>query len=333
MLQLALYICVSILWLILFRELLNKGLRRRQREQDALRLDIKRLAQENEKMKLDNLTYQKSSDDTVALYDLTKEICKTLDEGRIFKIFKESLSKYIGVPECYFIKDSALLDKYKGYVLFPLMAAHNQLIGHLAVSEVKASDQEKFAILAQQFMVGMRRSILYQRVQELTITDSLTQVYNRRYFLERFEGELKRAQKNKLKLCFLMVDVDNFKQYNDRYGHLVGDAVLRQVAKTIHNTVRQIDFIGRYGGEEISIVLAETDRQQGKFAAERIRRVIEDFKFNVYDENLNVTISIGASLYPDDAMLAQNLIEAADGALYSAKNSGKNKVCFAGVNL
>ena len=91
---------------------------------------------------------------------------------------------------------------------------------------------------------------MYQKVQELTITDSLTQVYNRRYFLERFHEELERSQKNNLNLSFLMLDVDNFKKYNDRYGHLVGDAILRQVAKTIRDTVRQIDFIGRYGREE-----------------------------------------------------------------------------------
>ena len=125
-----------------------------------------------------------------------------------------------------------------------------------------------------------------------------------------------------------MLDVDNFKKYNDRYGHLVGDAILRQVAKTIRDTVRQIDFIGRYGGEEISIVLTETGRQQAGFVAERIRRAIEDSRFLVYDENLSVQISIGVSIFPENSLKALQLIEKADQALYQAKETGKNKVCF-----
>ena len=208
------------------------------------------------------------------------------------------------------------------------VTAHRRLIGYLAVEEIKAEDKDKFFILAQQFIIGIRRALLYQKVQELTITDSLTQVYNRRYFLERFHEELERSQKNNLNLSFLMLDVDNFKKYNDRYGHLVGDAILRQVAKTIRDTVRQIDFIGRYGGEEISIVLTETGRQQAGFVAERIRRAIEDSRFLVYDENLSVQISIGVSIFPENSLKALQLIEKADQALYQAKETGKNKVCF-----
>ena len=125
-----------------------------------------------------------------------------------------------------------------------------------------------------------------------------------------------------------MIDIDNFKQFNDRYGHLVGDAILRQVAKTISQAVRQIDFIGRYGGEEISVVLAETNKEQANFAAERIRQAITAQVIKVYDEELKVTASIGVSTFPDNALNMQNLIEMADQALYLAKETGKNKVCF-----
>ncbi|MDO8488781.1 MAG: GGDEF domain-containing protein, partial [Candidatus Omnitrophota bacterium] len=129
-------------------------------------------------------------------------------------------------------------------------------------------------------------------------------------------------------LSFLMIDIDNFKQFNDRYGHLVGDAILRKVSKIINETVRQIDFIGRYGGEEISIVLTETDRDQANFAAERIRQAIATPTIKVYDEEIKVTVSIGVSNFPDNAMNMQDLIELADQALYLAKETGKNKVCF-----
>ena len=125
-----------------------------------------------------------------------------------------------------------------------------------------------------------------------------------------------------------MLDIDNFKQFNDRYGHLVGDSILRQVSKTISQAVRQIDFIGRYGGEEIAVVLAETSHQQASFAAERIRQSIVAEAIKAYDEELTVTVSIGVATFPDNALNMQNLIEMADQALYLAKETGKNKVCF-----
>jgi diguanylate cyclase (GGDEF)-like protein len=126
-----------------------------------------------------------------------------------------------------------------------------------------------------------------------------------------------------------MIDVDNFKSFNDQYGHLVGDAILREVARVIKETIRSMDFIGRYGGEELCIVLAETDKDQALLAAERIRQAVEGRSIRVYDEVMKVTISIGLSTYPKDAQTDKSLIEKADKALYKAKLSGKNKVCSA----
>ena len=125
-----------------------------------------------------------------------------------------------------------------------------------------------------------------------------------------------------------MVDIDHFKDYNDRYGHLVGDAILREVSKTIKDNTRQIDLTGRYGGEEFSIILTETDKEQARFAAQRIREAVESKPIRVYDEDLKVTISIGISTYPLDAKNMQALIDKADSALYKAKQTGRNKVCF-----
>jgi diguanylate cyclase (GGDEF)-like protein len=200
-------------------------------------------------------------------------------------------------------------------------------IGYLAARNVKEEDKDKFNILAQQFLVGMKRSLLYKRVQELAITDSLTQLFSRRYFLERFEEELKRSKKFKLMLSFLMIDIDRFKEFNDRYGHLVGDAILREVSRTIKENTRQVDFMGRYGGEELSIVLTDTDKKQAYFAAERIRAAVESELMHVYDEDLKATISIGISSFPDDALEVKTLIEKADKALYLAKQQGRNRIC------
>lgn len=266
--------------------------------------------------------------ETLALYELTKDICKSLEEEKVFAIFHKSLKKYIGIGDCRYIKEAADLIKYKDYMILPLNIEENQIIGYLAVERISEADKERFGILAQQLLIGLRRALLYQKVQSMTITDSLTAVYCRRYFLERFSEELRRSKKNKLRLAFLMIDIDNFKQFNDRYGHLVGDAILRQVSKIISETVRQIDFVGRYGGEELSIVLAETDREQANFAAERIRQAIATGAIRVYDEELKVTVSTGVSTFPDNGLNTQDLIDLADQALYLAKESGKNKVCF-----
>jgi diguanylate cyclase (GGDEF)-like protein len=202
-----------------------------------------------------------------------------------------------------------------------------RIAGYLLVSGIDEHDRDKFGILAQEFMLGIKRAILYQRVQEMAITDSLTGVFSRRYLMERFNEEVERSKKFNYNFSFLMVDIDHFKGYNDRYGHLVGDAILKEVARAIKENIRQIDLVGRYGGEEFSVILTETDRGGAEFAAERIRQAIEQKNIRVYDETLQATISIGIAIFPDNATDPGELIEKADQALYQAKQAGRNRVC------
>jgi diguanylate cyclase (GGDEF)-like protein len=295
---------------------------------ELLKLDnsFERLSNSDEQLKTQNKILEKTVQETIALYDITKDICKTLDEDEMFAIFLDRMSKYIKVDSCKFIKSEEDLKSYEHDMVLPLNIDKIK-IGYLAARNVKEEDKEKFNILAQQFLVGMKRSLLYQKVQELAITDGLTQLFSRRYFLERFEEELKRSKKFKLVLSFLMIDIDRFKEFNDRYGHLVGDAILREVSKTIKENTRQVYFMGRYGGEELSVVLTDTDKKQARFAAERIRAAVESELIHVYDEDLKATISIGISSFPDDALEVKTLIEKADKALYQAKQQGRNRVC------
>lgn len=323
-----LFLIITIVLSLFFREVFSQRLKRQEADYDGLLNEFNRLSDLKKSLNLENNLLNKRFEDTLALYELTKDICKSLDEEKVFAIFNQNLKKYIGISDCRYIKDGADLIKYKNYTILPLSLEGNQSAGYLAVDGVSEADKEKFGILTQQFLIGLRRALLYRKVQGLTIIDTLTGVYCRRYFLERFSEELKRSKKNKLCLTFLMIDIDNFKQFNDRYGHLVGDAILRQVSKTILQAVRQIDFIGRYGGEEISVVLAETNNQQANFAAERIRQAVAAQVIKAYDEELKVTVSIGVSTFPDNALNMQKLIEMADQALYLAKKTGKNKVCF-----
>jgi len=318
MLHIALFLVLSILGYMFLRGFFVTRLKFAESQNTGLISEFNNLTNLKEHLDSENTQLDKKFADTLALYELTKDICKSLEEEKIFTIFNKSLKKYISIGDCRYIKDAADLIKYKDYLILPLNIEENQTIGYLAVDRIPETDKEKFGILTAQLLIGLRRALLYEKVQSMTITDALTGVYCRRYFLERFSEEL----------TFLMIDIDNFKRFNDRYGHLVGDAILRQVSKIINEAVRQIDFIGRYGGEELSIVLAETDREQANFAAERIRKAIATAAIRTYDEELKVTVSIGVATFPDNAMNMQDLIDLADQALYLAKETGKNKVCF-----
>jgi diguanylate cyclase (GGDEF)-like protein len=125
-----------------------------------------------------------------------------------------------------------------------------------------------------------------------------------------------------------MIDVDFFKHFNDDYGHLVGDVVLKEVAQTIKKNIREVDLVGRYGGEEFGVLLIETGESEAFLVAERIRRSVEGKKYKAYDENLKITVSIGCATYSASLFEASLLIDSADAALYQAKRMGRNRVCI-----
>jgi diguanylate cyclase (GGDEF)-like protein len=294
---------------------------------DLIKSEYDKLLSENKRFKEINSDLQNTFDSTIALYDITEQICKSLDADKVFSYFKEEINKYIRVRDCKFLKGEVDLSPYKDLASFPLKLG-DRLIGYLVADGLKNQDKEKFYILSQQFLLGIKRAILYQDVQELAIIDSLTKVFNRRYYLERFKEELQRSRKFNYKFSCLMIDIDYFKDYNDRYGHIVGDAILKELAKTIQENIRQIDLMGRYGGEEFSLILSETDKEAVRFAAERIRQAIEDKRFRAYDEELKITVSIGISTFPFDGKDIKTLIDRADSALYRAKETGRNRVCI-----
>lgn len=320
-----LLVLLTVFLYIRLRKILEWNFANAKNNHERIQNEYDRLFRQNAKLKQDNVVLEKTADEIIVLYDITKEICKYLDTQKVFLSFKEQLDKYIEVVDCKLLESDADLSAYGNYAVLPLKI-DDKPVGYLAANIINEKDKDKFHILAQQFILGMGRALLYQKVQEMAVTDSLTQVFSRRYFLERFNEEIERSRKFKYYFSFLMVDIDHFKDYNDHYGHLVGDAILRDVSKTIKENIRQIDLMGRYGGEEFTIVLTETDKKEAQFAAERIRRAIEDKTIKVYDEDLKVTISIGISAFPQDSEESQALIDRADEAMYRAKQTGRNKV-------
>ena len=194
------------------------------------------------------------------------------------------------------------------------------------LKDLKVEYREYSSILDSQLALQLKKVTLYESVEKLSITDGLTEIYLRRYFIDRLSEEIERSRRLKLKFSILMIDIDHFKNCNDRYGHMVGDAALREIASIIKNNVREIDLAARYGGEEFTVLLPETGRDGALHVAERIRKACEDRLISAYDENLKFTVSIGISVYPENAKDSGLLIEKADKAMYRSKEAGRNQV-------
>lgn len=167
----------------------------------------------------------------------------------------------------------------------------------------------------------------FEQQYKLATTDGLTELYNHRYFQEQIRMQVEQAKRYNNNFSLIIIDIDFFKKFNDTFGHQSGDAVLRQVAQTLKKNVRATDIVCRYGGEEMSIILPNTIKEEAYTTAEKICSRVAGRKFKlVGDKETNVTISLGVSTYPFDGDTAQKIIEAADKKLYEAKNNGRNQV-------
>jgi len=182
------------------------------------------------------------------------------------------------------------------------------------------------SLLANNIGIALDRSMMYTELENLATTDGLTGVNNYRNFRRKLTEEMERAKRYNVKFSMLMLDIDKFKDFNDRYGHLVGDHILKNSANVIKQSVRTIDFVARYGGEEFSVILVEADMDDAKLTAERIRKNIQDSAIEYNDGTYSVTISIGISEYTKDIKNEDELIGMADKALYQAKAEGRNRV-------
>ncbi|MBN1653873.1 MAG: diguanylate cyclase [Deltaproteobacteria bacterium] len=167
-------------------------------------------------------------------------------------------------------------------------------------------------------------------LEELTRTDPLTGVANRRYFVETLSGEYHRSQRYQRPLSFIMLDIDHFKRVNDTYGHQAGDQTLIVVAKTLKRDLRMQDFIARYGGEEFALLLPETKSTDAAVAAERCRKNIEAALVVYKNFRFSITVSMGLASLPNDRVGdVEGLVKLADEALYTAKKTGRNRLVLA----
>ncbi|RKY42864.1 MAG: hypothetical protein DRP85_01505 [Candidatus Makaraimicrobium thalassicum] len=259
--------------------------------------------------------------------DYSKDTEKILDYEKVANYARERDLKpfFAARDETGYLFDSMKV-RADTFMLFPLFMG-DKLCAILAVEGISKSSYGRFRILIPQILLEFRKVELYEQVQELSIIDGLTGAYLRRYLMSRLEEEVDRADRLGLTFSIGMIDVDHFKECNDRHGHLVGDAVLKRISERLKSSVREVDMVARYGGEEFCMVLPETTRELALTVAERLRRSIESREIKAFDESIRITVSVGIATYPEDGKDVDTLIEKADTALYRAKRKGRNAVC------
>jgi len=207
--------------------------------------------------------------------------------------------------------------------------------GRRGISSFSYQDVQMLSLTAGQIALAVANARLYTRTRELTVKDELTGINNRRHFQNMLQMEWKRAIRFHRPLSLIMLDVDFFKDYNDTFGHLQGDQVLRQMGAILRRNLREVDTVARFGGEEFVLLLPDTDKRGAIAVAEKVRLLVEGHRFHTLDhkQTRDITISAGVATYPDDVEEMDNLIDHADIALYRAKEGGRNRIeCFKPVS-
>jgi diguanylate cyclase (GGDEF)-like protein len=187
--------------------------------------------------------------------------------------------------------------------------------------------------LTDQIGSHLKRLDLMQRIEAanrqleaMAHTDPLTLLYNRRYLMNQLDFEFKRARRHGLPLSFLIIDLDHFKSINDTHGHLAGDMVLKRVASLLTKSCRGTDLVGRYGGEELCVVLEHTSLEQAVLVAEKLRAAIAGLELASEGKPFAITASIGVAEAAPDDQTVEDLVRRADRALYRAKGGGRNRI-------
>ena len=221
-----------------------------------------------------------------------------------------------------------------------VIPVHVENIGDLALLATSTSG-EYVALLSDDILVALQNHLQsaltnahkYDAIRRQVVTDHLTHLYNRRYFMNRAGEEIERCLRHQEPLSVLMVDIDHFKEFNDTYGHATGDRVLQTVARAMQDALRTSDICARHGGEEFAVLLPSTPGDSAYYVAERVRRTLSGTRYTGLGlpAEANITISVGVATCPRDATDLDALMELADQALYAAKAGGRDQVVLHGA--
>ena len=281
---------------------------------------------DDKKKKTINLSVQGVVLDEKVLKDIKEDFFVAAFEEEYFH--EESLYDYEIVESSSktveYIED---LEVLKSKIVIPITYA-NKVIGGIALYHKRSSrfdSSRVLEIILQELKVLMRIKWLYSETKYLAITDGLTGLYNRRYFQQTLDREFARSKRYKNPLSIALFDIDFFKNVNDTYGHQFGDKVIAEISKIIRTSLRKTDYVARYGGEELVLILPETPIDQTMIPIERIRVKIQDHAFIYGDKSVQVTISCGLAGIEPDVNTYEDLILRADKALYESKGNGRNQ--------
>jgi diguanylate cyclase (GGDEF)-like protein len=226
---------------------------------------------------------------------------------------------------------------YRSFLAIPLIAQDRALgCMNLYLTEGHEFDADEIQLLstfASQAAISIENARLFEETRQLAITDELTGLANHRQFYNQLAREFRRAQRYRRPLTLLMLDLDHFKQYNDRFGHLAGDQALREMGELLRRNARDVDILARYGGEEFAIILPETDLDRAMIQAERTRGAIASHAFRGRESNPqgDLTVSIGVAALTPTMRKIEELVHDADQALYRAKSQGRNRLEMAPI--
>jgi diguanylate cyclase (GGDEF)-like protein len=268
---------------------------------------------------------------------LTQDIRLQIGEGIAGKVFKEGKPFFVENMENLQLPYAKSKRHYKtsSFISVPLKL-DPEVFGVLNIADKITGEDftEHDLTLLNYFStyasLAIKMSDYYSmagKLKELSITDPLTSLFNRRYFYERLVEEMHRSERYNFIFSLAIFDIDDFKLFNDSEGHLAGDEVLKELASVAHRSLRSNDIISRFGGEEFIVLMPQTDKEEAFIVAERMRKNIKE-SFTRTWENFphpTITVSIGISSFPEDGKSSENLIKNADLALYKAKAVGKNK--------
>ncbi len=327
--------------------------------------EVKRL---NEQLSDANIELQRRITELHAVSEMAMVIHATLDFDALAKLVLDLLQKVLNLRRCALMimdkkKGEILFQAAQG---LPEKAAENLMLGVASgdmapgnaqepdapylkcrpildqekmmgvlctesgpIDELSEEDMLVLSAVASELAVAVENARLYELTRKLAITDELTELFNYRHLQEQLQTEHDRAQRYNRSLSLIMIDVDDFKLYNDTYGHLQGDQVLAEMGALFSEHSRETDLVARYGGEEFCFLLPETDISGAFVAAEKLRELVSEYRFPGGDgqRTVQLTISLGVATYPMHAEDVSALLREADDALYIAKTTGRNRVC------
>jgi len=289
--------------------------------------------------------YQKENDDTftciaikgaVALEGIKRFTFKLEDHDKIIgrTVRTRTLVTVQDVESNHLVdKEIKELLQLRQFILLPLVI-QDKTSGLIIIGNSNdritftAKDIAISNTIANQAAVALQNAWLYSKIQELSVVDELTQSYNHRFFQQKIREEIELARRYDSNLSLAMIDVDFFKNYNDKNGHLAGDICLKQAVQVILASLRKTDIVSRYGGDEFALILSATDKLGAAKILEKIRVDIEKypFEFKHNQPDGKVTISTGIAAFPQDAKESRELIDLADQSLYQAKKLGRNRI-------